>query len=301
MDIQAKNNILNKIEQLKRDKPQKKLFTKIVPLKRQFDKCQKYINIDPPEKDYRVIGFSDLHSPYILGDLLDRAIDIEMAKTHLPPIKYWVIVGDLNQFDEFSKFVRFDDQNLIYAIRQSRRVLRTLAHFAPVYWIHGNHDLRPHKRLYELLDPEVARIAEQFGVGLSFIDVIKYGLNNVHSVPFYLIRIDDVAFTHCFFASVIPGRAGAWSYDVISNYVDKGYLTKDVNCVAQAHTHGCTPGIQHRNKLCIETGCLCPDLDYALMKTSHFSKYKLFENGYASITVRDNKVDFTESRGIPLK
>jgi len=284
-----------KLIELEKDLP---LFKKIKPIPRRFDDIKDKIVFSPAESDYRILNFQDLHAPYIQGELLQEAIELELKKTHLPPITYIIVGADLNQFDEFSFFLRWRKSELLEAITQSKKVLELLSKHWRIFVLTGNHDLRPEKYLRRLLPIDL--VDDIMAVG-SFLEWSINGLSNITRIPFHVFKMDDATFCHFEKASVIHGRTSTWAADhVMSLERYKELEGQPSRCVIQGHNHRVTGGIMYKGIWTIETGCLCPNLDYTLLQTNAHSRYEMFQHGYATISIVNHQVDVTESRGVCL-
>ncbi len=288
--------------------PEIKALSEVEPYPREYDKIRGKISIIPDEADYRVLNLSDPHAPYVCGSLIQQAIEMEMAKDYLPPIKYVVYGADSHAWDELSSFVRTTRDSLIKeALAQSRFILKYLSDRWPVYLIVGNHDRRPERMLAKFLPPDVVKDLKDIAGVRQWM---TSGLNSKHPVvwlDYHIVKFDDVAFTHFDRASVVHGRTATWAADHVAN--QELYNDTDgepilpgprSRAVIQGHNHRVTGGIMYNGMWCIEAGCLTPLADYALYKAGNHGRYELFQKGYAVATVRNHRVDCTETRGVPL-
>lgn len=152
------------------------------------------------EKVYsKILCWPDTHYPFQNKAAVDKMI--EFAKENQPD--YIVQVGDLFDMYSASKFPR--SQN-IYTPKEEERLAKEMATAdwkrlkeacpkAICYQILGNHDVRPAKRVLEVL-PQIEHWAEKYMAELFSFE----GVNTILDTR-ELLKIDGILFTHGFLGS----------------------------------------------------------------------------------------------------
>lgn len=130
-------------------------------------------------KDIRVersLVFSDIHFPYQNDDAID--VMFEYAKNYKPKNIY--MNGDIVDFYNLSKFDKNPDRketvaDEILMVRNFIKRLRTSFKDANIFFLHGNHENRLQRYLWE--NPELAKLEE-----LDITNLFQFKENNIKEI-----------------------------------------------------------------------------------------------------------------------
>ena len=224
----------------------------------------------------KVLVLSDLHSPYAIRGLLDRAVcreaDADLA----------IIGGDGVQADEFASFTRYNPDDFDEEWEDILSVLVDLSSVMDVLFIMGNHERRVLRALMDKMQAP-KWFKRRFP---SMLDLLVFaareqsGRDNIHGLFDWFCVIGDAAICHADDFSRIPARTATDVADYLRVNADEMWPDNAINAVVQGHTHHQTT-TQYQGVLCIESGCLCWDQDYRRRGKLGPGKKERWQRGYA--------------------
>jgi len=275
-------------------------WDKIVRIKEQYkqDYEHRQVGILPPETITRkILCISDLHIPFDRDDLVYKIIQDHKDADIL------VVNGDLLDLYAVSTWPK--ERSIILrkeydiAMEYMKVFSRT---FKNVVFTRGNHEYRLNRYFHSNISPSVSfmvskEILSRLVRGEVYDEegnvVTQHAFNNIHydSGPeAWFVKIGKAMFIHPTSFSRVEGKT------VISG--QEYFMERtDIQAVVLSHTHQQVQ-IPSRNKMCIETGCLCCPMDY---EKQGKLQYKAMTLGYTVIYQdAEGNVDFNRSHNVYL-
>lgn len=275
------------------------LYLKLIDTQKQLNRIPE--PLPRPEGRYEAVILSDLHCPDERKDLI-----AEVCARHAGKDCY--IVGDLNDFERFSRFDCIDWRapSLIEALRHTDALLEVMAQSFPrIFLMFGNHDLRLPRKAAKVLGPDYHFITQEWlihyyekrhGIHVIHNSLIKQNGRPVDGL-FYWHKVGkDCILSHAETSGKPVGKGVEKAHDFFYSH-RKELGIGEFGWLLQAHTHKQS---YHRNRTtgvhCFEIGCMCDLPGYHLHKPQHSP----VEHGYFYLVQDDGITNRDESRLICL-
>lgn len=237
------------------------------------------------------IDIVELHIPYTK---YHYALEMMRDTRKRRGKKLLIYAGDSMNLDMFSAFYkRSADRSkpsvewelLIEVLRKSEEI------YDRIIFMQTNHDNRIFKIVMNTFSSKEMS-DEVINQMKTYKDVFnEHGLKKMVTVRGAIFQVGDIIISHFENNSIVPGVVPR---DVIKYLVPR--IEKEWNVVYQAHTHAQSKIVNDR-KIAIETGALCPPLDYwrsGRMK----GKGKMTSLGYAVCDMKNGIADPNNSNFI---
>lgn len=240
-------------------------------------------------KAKKILSLSDLHSPYMDLQKIDKAISDNLD------CEYCVINGDLLDLESMSAFDKMEEIDITVEFEQVNKLLKILnENFKKTIIIGGNHDYsRFAKYIMRNIKPSVRSFAFD---RLNPLKYLSEAYENIEVINHNTLQIGDVEFKH-------PNRYNAPEMRTIVNEYNnmianlEDFPNPVINCIIIGHTHMAGEYYYNGVKL-IEQGCLCKKMDYRFLEPAKRS----WTTGYCVVSLDENyNVDFNETKFIHIK
>jgi predicted phosphodiesterase len=244
----------------------------------------------------KTVVLSDLHIPFVKADLVNRALEQDGCDAQII-----VLAGDIVDMYALSSFHKDRAIASDKEITVGEKLLRDLGELpAQIVVIRANHERRMEKMLSKVVMATDPSLWNKLREHLNLIAVWQERLAapNIHLLNHWWVRIGDAAVCHADEFSSVHGKTAT----NVADWMVAQNMTKrfGVRAVVQAHSHH-QSNLRYRGLYCLETGCLCNDMDYLHSGKLGPGKKEGWHRGYVVLDQYGGVTDPNRTRYVVLE
>lgn len=252
------------------------------------------------EKD-RIVAGGDVHGVF--------SNDEAFARFCADPAEKAIIMGDfIDSLAVTRHRTTIDAVTMRAELADARAKLEHLSRsFKEVYYIRGNHDKRPLKRLQDIAPQLLPLLVDPLDLLTSDIPNIKrlsWGIpNTAPSIPFgenysadFFGTLGDILVGH--FETFMGPDAVKMAHKWLLDWEHILKLEVAPRVILQAHTHNLGMNFTPKGTLLINTGCLCRPMPYQFDQAGRYGAPVL---GYVALYQKNGVTDLNKTEYICLQ